>query len=74
MIKITDLGRELIENAPPIMQEGFVASFSALQGWNQTMIYSCLQQLAEIMNASSIQAAPFLTVAPVVGMEAEKTE
>ena len=69
LIKSTELGKELILNAPPAMQEGFVAKFSELPGWNQAMIYSALQQLAEIMNASSMPAAPFLTVNPEVENE-----
>jgi hypothetical protein len=51
------------------MQEGFVESFNELPGWNRAMIYSALQQLADIMNASSMPAAPFLTVNPEVENE-----
>jgi DNA-binding MarR family transcriptional regulator len=69
LIKITELGRELIRTAPPAMQEGFVESFNELPGWNRAMIYSALQQLADIMNASSMPAAPFLTVNPEVENE-----
>jgi len=72
LIKSTEMGKELIRKAPPAMQEGFVTNFSELPGWNQTMIHSALQQLAEIMNASSMPAAPFLTVNPEVENEMAK--
>jgi DNA-binding MarR family transcriptional regulator len=66
LIKSTEMGKDVIQKAPPAMQEGFVANFSELPGWNQAMIFSALQQLAEIMNASSMPTAPFLTVNPEV--------
>jgi DNA-binding MarR family transcriptional regulator len=66
LIKITEIGKELIKKAPPAMQEGFVTSFNELPGWNQAMIYSALQQLAGIMNVSTLPASPFLTVNPVI--------
>ncbi len=72
LIKSTKIGRELILKAPPAMQERFVTNFSDLPGWNQAMIYSVLQQLADIMNVSSMPAAPFLMVNP--GLESETTK
>ena len=65
LVKLTDLGVDLLKKAPPLMQEGFVQAYNALPAWNQTMIYSSLQQLAGIMNAGSIKAAPILTVSPI---------
>jgi DNA-binding MarR family transcriptional regulator len=65
LIKITEMGKELLLKAPPAMQEGFVANFSDLPGWNQTMIFSALQQLSDIMNAGSIPADPILMVKPL---------
>jgi DNA-binding MarR family transcriptional regulator len=72
LIRSTKIGKELIRKSPPAMQEGFVANFSDLPGWNQSMIYSALQQLADIMNASSMPAAPFLMVNPGVESETDK--
>jgi DNA-binding MarR family transcriptional regulator len=72
LIKSTEMGKELIIKAPPAMQEDFVKNFSELSGWNQAMIYSALQQLADIMNASSMPAAPFLMVNPADESETGK--
>lgn len=60
MVRITDTGKKILEEAPPLMQEAFVERFSSLQEWEQTMILSALQRLVSIMDAKSIQAAPFL--------------
>jgi DNA-binding MarR family transcriptional regulator len=66
LVKITETGKEMIKKAPPAMQEGFVNNFSKLDDWNQSMIYSALQQLADIMNVSSLPASPFFTVNPMI--------
>jgi len=65
MVRITESGRQILEDAPPLMQEAFVEKFSSLQEWEQTMILSALQRLVGIMDASTIQAAPFLSTSPL---------
>jgi len=65
MVRITESGRQIIEEAPPLMQEAFVEKFSSLQDWEQTMILSALQRLVSIMDATTIQAAPFLSTSPL---------
>jgi DNA-binding MarR family transcriptional regulator len=61
MVRITEPGRKILDEAPPLMQEAFVEKFSSLQAWEQTMILSALQRLVSIMDATTIQAAPFLS-------------
>ena len=65
MIQITEKGSRVLKNAPPLMQEAFVERFSSLQEWEQTMILSALQHLVSIMDARTIQAAPFLETRPI---------
>ena len=60
MVRITRKGQQVLDDAPPLMQEAFVERFSDLQEWEQTMILSSLQRLVSIMDAKAIQAAPFL--------------
>jgi len=60
MVHITDTGRQILEDAPPLMQEAFVERFSGLPDWEQTMILSALQHLVSIMDAKAIEAGPFL--------------
>lgn len=64
MVSITQPGRQILDEAPPLMQEAFVERFSSLQEWEQTMILSALQRLVSIMDAKTIQAAPFLATTP----------
>lgn len=65
MVRITRNGRQVLDDAPPLMQEAFVERFSDLQEWEQTMILSALQRLVSIMDAKAIQAAPFLETSPI---------
>lgn len=60
MVSITDNGTRILEEAPPLMQETFVERFSSLQEWEQSMILSSIQRLVSLMDAKSIEAAPFL--------------
>ena len=65
LVKATAAGMQLLETAPPLMQEAFVERFSSLQDWEQTMILSALQRLVTIMDAKAIQAAPILATGPI---------
>ncbi|MBN1932977.1 MAG: MarR family transcriptional regulator [Desulfobacterales bacterium] len=65
MVRITESGKQVLRDAPPLMQEAFVERFSSLQEWEQTMILSALQRLVSIMDAKAIQAAPFLATSPI---------
>ena len=73
MVCITDSGKQVLEDAPPLMQEAFVDRFSSLQEWEQTMILSSLQRLVSIMDAKAIQVAPFLATSPISN-KAAKTD
>ncbi len=73
MVRITDTGKQVLKDAPPLMQEAFVERFSNLQEWEQTMILSSLQRLVSILDAKAIQAAPFLETRPI-GNQAAKTD
>ena len=65
MVRITPSGREILQEAPPLMQEAFIERFASLQDWEQTMILSALQRLVSIMDARAIQAGPFLATSPL---------
>ena len=65
LVSITDNGKQVLEDAPPLMQEAFVDKFENLQEWERTMILSALQRLVSIMDAKAIQVAPFLATSPI---------
>ena len=72
MVRITKNGKQILDKAPPLMQEAFIDRFCNLQEWEQLMILSALQRLVAIMDAKAIQAAPFLETSQI-GKQDEKT-
>jgi DNA-binding MarR family transcriptional regulator len=71
MIRVTSTGNDIIEKAPPLMQEAFEARFENLPAWEQNMILSALLRLVSIMDAKAIEAAPFL-VTNAISEQADK--
>ena len=65
MVRITETGDKILEDAPPLMQEAFVERFTSLQEWEQTMILSALQRLVVLMDAKTIQTAAFLATGSI---------
>lgn len=61
-VHLTDGGRAMLSNAPTPMQSHFVQRFRDLPDWHQNMILSSVQRVAEMMDAGSIDASPFLDV------------
>ncbi len=59
---MTELGAEILQQAPIPLQDQFTRQFSDLKEWEQTMIISSLQRVAQMMDAQHIDASPFLDV------------
>ena len=59
---LTDDGFETLKDAPMPLQEHFARQFGDLQEWEQTMIISSLQRVAQMMDAQHIDASPVLDV------------
>lgn len=59
---LTDDAVEILKSAPMPLQEQFTRQFSDLQEWEQTMIISSLQRVAQMMDAQHIDASPVLDV------------
>lgn len=59
---LTDEGVEILKKAPIPLQDQFTKQFSDLKEWEQTMIISSLQRVAQMMDAQHIDASPFLDV------------
>lgn len=73
LVRITDNGKQILKEAPSLMQETFVERFSNLQEWEQSMILSALQRLVSLMDAKAIEAAPFLAT-QALNSSAEQTK
>lgn len=59
-IHLTEHGHKILLNAPTALQHQFAKKFEALQDWEQSMMLSSLQRIAQMMNAEDMDAAPFL--------------
>ena len=68
-VALTDTGTELLVAAPTPLQERFVERFSQLQGWEQSMILSSLQRVAQMMDAERLDASPVLDVGDLARSE-----
>ena len=49
--QLTPHGQAIVDRAPAQMQDSFIQKFGELQTWEQHMIISSLQRVAEMMNA-----------------------
>ncbi len=59
---LTELGHEMLKDAPTPLQEQFAQQFSELQEWEKTMIIASLQRVAQMMGAQHIDASPVLDI------------
>lgn len=60
--QLTTAGKAILDKAPAPLQDSFVRKFDGLQSWEQHMIIASLQRVAEMMDASEIDASPFLDI------------
>lgn len=61
VVNSTEAGRDILARAPSLLHDKFVSSFQELKNWEQTMIISSLQRIAELMNVQDVDAAPVLS-------------
>lgn len=60
--QLTAKARVVLEGAPLPLQDQFARQFEELQEWEQAMMISALQRIAQMMDAETIDAAPVLDV------------
>jgi DNA-binding MarR family transcriptional regulator len=65
LVTATAQARELLKDAPPLLQERFMAEFRNLMDWEQSLLLSSLQRIAAMMDAEHLEAAPVLSYGPV---------
>lgn len=64
-IVLTSKGRECVENAPEMLQEDFLVSFSRLESWEQSLLISSVQRIAVMMDADRLESAPILEIGEI---------
>lgn len=58
--KLTAKGKEVVSNAPGLLHEEFEKKFAGLQAEEREQMITAIEQIAEMMNADKLDAAPFL--------------
>jgi DNA-binding MarR family transcriptional regulator len=61
-VHLTEKGEEILRTAPTPLQEHFAKQFNDLHEWEQTMLITSLQRVAQMMDAQHIDASPVLDV------------
>ena len=59
---LTEDAAALVKDAPAPLQERFTKQFRALNEWEQSMMISSLQRIAQMMDAEDIDASPVLDI------------
>lgn len=64
--RLTTQGRSVLKKAPPLLQERFIAAFAALSPSAQDRVVKTLKEVADMMGAGELDAAPLLAVGSAV--------
>lgn len=65
--KLTKSGKEVASNLPGLLHEEFVRKFDDLNAEDRTHLVSSIEQIAEMMNAHKLDAAPILMTGKLSG-------
>jgi DNA-binding MarR family transcriptional regulator len=60
-ISLSDEGRAVLDRAPSLLQDQFRDKLLRLPEWERTQILATLQRIADMMDATKIEAAPVLS-------------
>ncbi|OED42683.1 MarR family transcriptional regulator [Endozoicomonas sp. (ex Bugula neritina AB1)] len=60
--RLTEEGRRVLVEAPPLLHEKFISRFESLEDWEKHQLLSVLQRVATMMDAEKIDAAPVLDI------------
>lgn len=60
-VEITPKGQALLDRSPSLLHDRFLEQYGQLKEWEQTLILSSLQRVAEMMDQEGLKVAPLLT-------------
>lgn len=72
--RLTPKARRVLRKAPPLLHERFGAAFAELEQAEQIRIIETLEQIASMMGAGELDAAPLLEVGSAISPEAGNSE
>ena len=66
LVKLTDLGKGTLADAPSLMHDRFVKEFEKLENWEQTLLLSFLQRITSMMEVEDLDTMPMLVGGEVI--------
>ena len=64
-VTITATGRDLLKDAPSLLQDRFHAELAKLKDWERFQTLASLQRIAEMMDVEALDASPILVAGPM---------
>ena len=64
-LSLSEAGKEIIKDLPPLLQETFTHQFSKIKNWEQLMILSSFERVVSLMSAEDIEASPIMATGPI---------
>jgi DNA-binding MarR family transcriptional regulator len=71
-ILLTEEGVSRLENAPELLQAGFLREFRKLEDWERSLLLASFQRVAAMMNAEDLDVAPIMVVGELTPAEPGK--
>jgi DNA-binding MarR family transcriptional regulator len=65
-LSLSEAGKEIIKELPPLLQKTFTQRFSKIKDWEQLMILSSFERVVSLMSAEEIEASPMLVTGPLI--------
>ncbi|WP_417451791.1 MarR family winged helix-turn-helix transcriptional regulator [Kordiimonas sp.] len=62
---LTTEGQRRLEEAPELLQAGFLRQYRLLEDWERSMLVSALQRIASMMDAEDLDASPILDIGDI---------
>ncbi|MBE3636843.1 MarR family winged helix-turn-helix transcriptional regulator [Mangrovicoccus algicola] len=67
-IVISDRGKAAVAEAPDALQQRYVRAFEQLRDWEQAQLLASLERVADMLDATDMDASPVLTTGEIQGM------
>lgn len=62
---LTETGEQTLKDAPRSMEDSFIERFNKLDDWEQSLLLSSVQRVANMMDANELDAAPILNIGDI---------
>lgn len=60
IVALTDTAIDMLDQAPPLLQDRFLAAFGKTKDWEQHQILASLQRVVDMMEVGDLEATPML--------------